>query len=128
MTGAPTRIHFLVLMGMSIGSTVSCFITPVASNLLRTKKWILVGAPVIAIAAQVALLVRIGDIARWWLFALLFIFAFSTNPVAHVLYALTREYYPPEVASTAGGCINAFAFLSSAVRTLTCGLLVNTLL
>jgi sugar phosphate permease len=115
-----------VLMGMSIGATLGCLVMPTASSLLKTRKWVIFVATIIAAGAQVALFIWMEQLTMWPLILVLAAFAFCTNPLAHVLYAMVREYFPSAVAATAVGCMNAFAFIGAAVDQVVTGAIQNT--
>jgi nitrate/nitrite transporter NarK len=104
-----------VLTSMSIGQIAGCLTTPVISDWLGTRKWLLFVATLIALATQVMLLFLTDSLKEGHLWALFFVFAYCTNSLGHVLYAMVREYSVSAVAATTVGCINAFSFVGGAV-------------
>jgi sugar phosphate permease len=115
-----------ILMGLSLGVIVGCLTTPTLSDWLRTRKWLCFASTVVAAATQIPLLVCPDTLGRVPIFIILFIFAYFTNPLSHVLYAMVREYYVSAVAGTAVGCINTFQFLGGAVDELITGAILGS--
>jgi MFS family permease len=113
-----------ILMALSAGVIIGCLTIPTLSDLVRTRKWLCFSSTVIAAATQIPLLVcqTIGLVP---MIAILFVFAYFTNPLSHVLYAMVREYYASAVAATAVGCINTFQFLGGAVDELITGAILD---
>lgn len=104
------------LMGISIGNVVFAILLPIISELLKTKKWVLVGAAILTCGSLAPFVwVKAEKLSQIVIFILFFIYAAFSNTSTTVAYPLIREYYPGSYAGTAVGISNSFSLISSVV-------------
>ena len=104
-----------VMIGVSVGSMVGNVVNPMMSSALKTRKWVVVAGTVVSTLTIIPFIWFPLRLPFAVIVGLLAVFAMFTNSMASVLYAMVREYYHPNVAATAVGCVNMFAFVGSAV-------------
>ena len=108
-----------VLTIMSIGCIVCTLAYPAISDLLHTRKWMLLGTSVIGLGASIYGYVVNEKMSLIAIYAVFILYGFGTMPVSSVSYSLAREYYHPLIAGTAIGLLNFLAmFLSGLIQTI----------
>ena len=103
------------LISCSVGVIAGSLILPHLSNLLHTKKWILVAADALALASIIPLMIHGENISNGAIWAIYTIIGFFTAPCISISYPLLCSYYHPKVAGSSVGLGNFFIFMAAAI-------------
>ena len=102
----------MVALGTMVGGPA---LGIVSDRLVKGRKTVIFGASLAAVILWVLLFASQGCLPRESFFLIFFLFGVFGNGIAVVGFAAAKELFPPEIAGTAVGAANFFAFLSAAL-------------
>jgi sugar phosphate permease len=104
-----------ILAMVALGTMAGGPALGVVSDRRADRKGVILAASFVSVGLWVLLSVSPGHLPRAAFFPIFFLFGVFANGIAVVGFAAAKELFPPEMAGTAVGAANFFAFLSAAV-------------
>lgn len=101
------------LIFISVGIIIGGITLGPISNLVHSRRWVLLGATLVALSSTIVMFV-LGSKMKYGILAFMFVlfggFTMANNSVSN---SLAREYFHPAVAATSIGIMNFFTQMIS---------------
>jgi sugar phosphate permease len=114
------------LMGISVGCMVGSFVDPMVSQILHTRKWVVIVGLMLGALSLTPFLFWESTLSFWGVVTSFFFYSMLSVGLCPVLYTMVREFYPPHLSASAIGMLNLFSFFSGSIYQLIEGAVIDS--
>ena len=111
----PTWTKSEVLLAYSIAMIVGSVVLPLISDLIHTRKYVMLFCSVIAAVSAIATTAKVDSLSFGAMFALFFIYSFGAGACTSASFPLVKETFDPKISASAIGLVNFLAFIGGGI-------------
>jgi len=114
-----------MLTSLSIAMIAGSLILPIASDVLKTRKWVLFAVASVYLIISILFILFDTYMSFSLMFLCMFLWGMCTGAACSVYFPTVKEHYDASVGATAIGCTNIFAFMGGAVSQTISGIIIS---